>query len=110
MKLRAQFGRVSSTVASKHKSAARARAQVASSKPASTVQSKTREAESHEAAMLASEKKRADLEEEAADMERLGFRAAQMGKPGIDPEEGAQRLKEQAYKAAKAPMGHRRFP
>lgn len=96
VKLRAQIGRESSTVASKRKAAASARAQAARSKFASTVQSKNREAERNEAAALAAEKKRADLEGKVAEKEKR-LAAAQ-----------AKRDKEQAAAQKKALDGLKR--
>ncbi len=70
VKLREQISRESSTVASRRKSAADARAQAGRSKSSSTIQSKLREADRHEAAAVAAEKKRADLEGKVATKEK----------------------------------------
>ena len=70
VKLRDQISRESSTIATKRKSSADARAQAGRSKSTSTVQSKLREADRHEAAAIAAEKKRADLERKAAAKEK----------------------------------------
>lgn len=70
VKLREQVSRESGTVASKRKSAADARAQVARSKSASTIQSKLRDADRYEKAAVAAEKKRADLERKVAAKEK----------------------------------------
>lgn len=70
VKLRVQIGREASTVASKRRIAAAARAQAAKSKSAPIIQSKTREAERNEMAALAAEKKWADLEVRLADKEK----------------------------------------
>lgn len=70
VKLRDQISRESSTIATKRKSSADARAQARRSKSTSTVQSKLREADRHEAAAIAAERKRADLERKVAAKEK----------------------------------------
>lgn len=70
VKLREQIGRESSTVASKRRSAADARAQAGRSKSLSMIQSKLRDADRYENAAVAAEKKRAELERKVASKER----------------------------------------
>lgn len=69
-RLRSQIGNTSSTVATKRKKAADARASATKSKIESTIRSKLREADSAERDSITAEKKRSDLEKKLADTEK----------------------------------------